>query len=324
MKTFREYLKRIKPQVDERIGAIVLQKLREPDLLPMLMKGKRLRAGLLLLVFDSLCDDNQVRNAALDLACAVELAHSASLIVDDMLDDDTERRGLPSLHLTKGHKEAMLNTIGILSLPYDIASSYGKRFVKILAETQRNMVGGVAEELFHQPDFPSLELYHSVIAHKTGKSFSLAAQWGCMAARCVGCDHSDLFCPHQDEAIHFSNYGVYCGRAMQVADDIADLQLAIRGKKPLGFGSERLLLRCMNMGNPIEECSVDLNSGSFDLSMVKKFWPDAGTQEQWTKILNAEIDNAKKAVNGFLLSVYNKELLTDTPSEIAHMMLNEG
>ncbi len=36
---------------------------------------------------------------ALDLASAVEIAHAASLIVDDMLDDDNIRHGMPALHL---------------------------------------------------------------------------------------------------------------------------------------------------------------------------------------------------------------------------------
>ena len=53
MRTFQEYLNKIKPQVDERIGELTREKLKDPDVIPMLLKGKRLRAGLLLLVFDS-------------------------------------------------------------------------------------------------------------------------------------------------------------------------------------------------------------------------------------------------------------------------------
>ena len=84
-----------------------------------------MRAGLLMLTFDTF-GQGPGREMALDLASAVEIAHASSLIVDDMLDEDDTRHGMPALHVTAGHKSAMLSTIGLLSYPYQIASRYGE------------------------------------------------------------------------------------------------------------------------------------------------------------------------------------------------------
>lgn len=324
MRTFKEYLKEIKPQVDERIGQICREKLNDPDIIPMLLKGKRLRAGLLLLVYDSFAVKTN-RGAALDLACAVELAHSSSLILDDMLDEDTQRRGLPTLHLNKGHKMAMLNTIGVLSIPYDLAAPYGEHFVGSLAQTQRSMVKGVVKELFSNTDLPATRLYNAVISQKTGRLFSLAALWGYMAVRCLNCNPLDHHCAYKSEMIAFANYGIHCGNAMQIADDIADLQIVIDGKKQDGFGSELILLRCLNVDRLVREFFKDVRNRSVDLKKVKQLWRNESIQKSLREILDKEIIEATWLItSNKILHPEYIELLISSPSEIADMMINEG
>lgn len=327
MRTFQEYLKKIKPQVDERIGEICREKLKDPDVIPMLLKGKRLRAGLLLLVFDAMSDKEKNRDAALDLACAVELAHSASLILDDMLDEDTERRGLPTLHLTKSHKRAMLDTIGVLSIPYDIAAPIGKQFVGSLAQTQRSMVSGVVKELFSHPDLPATKLYEAVISQKTGRLFSLSALWGFMAAKCIDCAAApalDQYCEYKGEMTAFASYGIRCGNAMQTADDIADIQTVIDGKKKDGFGSELILVRCVNVDRLVKEFFADVRTLSVDLKKVKELWGRESVQKTVREILDKEILEARTIITCMKIPYIEcEELLLSAPAEIADMMIKE-
>lgn len=324
MRTFQEYLKKIKPQVDERIGEICREKLKDPDVIPMLLKGKRFRAGLLLLVFDSVSDKKQNRGVALDLACAVELAHSASLILDDMLDEDTERRGLPTLHLTKSHKRAMLDTIGVLSVPYDIIAPYGKQFVESLADTQRSMVSGVVRELFSHPDLPATKLYDAVISQKTGRLFSLASLWGFMAAKCIDCAALDQYCEYKGEMRAFASYGIRCGNAMQTADDIADIQKVIDGKKKDGFGSELILVRCVNVDRLVKEFFTDVRNLSVDLKKVKELWGQESVQKTIREILDKEIYEARTIITCMKIPYLEcEELLLSAPAEIADMMIRE-
>jgi len=335
--TFSDYLDRIKPQIDERIEFITAAGLVDPDVIPVLLKGKRLRGGLLMLVYESIPHKDDYDNA-LDLACALELAHSASLIMDDMIDEDDVRRGLPTIHLTHGHKKAMLETIGILSLPYDLASHSGTPYVKMLADTQRLMVSGAIKELFKSPDLPASKLYDMIITHKTGRLFSLAAKWGCMAGIGLG-DTSNT-----PGTIKFGEYGLHCGKAMQIADDITDLYEIIDGKKTSGFGSEILLLNCVGMDGLVKEFIHDLKNRDLDFSKIKKLKTaihDAlvGMQDKeiekstsclgyvlpWD--LNPEfkellISNLNRCLGEYINQEY-KELLISAPHDIVQIMMRE-
>lgn len=234
---FREYLEDIRPVVDRRIAEAAGGEADiDPGVLPLLLKGKRMRAGLLLYVHAGLGPAAAPTRQALDLACAVEFAHAASLILDDMLDGDATRRGAPSLHLTRGDGRAILDAVGILALPYALAAPYGAGYVTMLASAQRRMARGVAWEMLGGPDLPAAELYDAIVARKTGCLFSLAAAWGAMATG-------------EEDAVvaAFGEFGLAAGKAMQVADDIADLRAT--GGTRRQPGSEALLLRCVPGNN---------------------------------------------------------------------------
>ncbi len=319
--TFKEYLDKIKPEVDERIKIIAEKKISDLDIIPMLLKGKRLRAGLTLLVFDSISDKNQDRSSALDLACAIELAHSASLILDDMLDEDTERRGLPTLHLAKNHKIAMLNTIDVLSLPYDIVAQHGRIYVEMLAETQRSMVCGVIKELFNKPDLPATKLYDAITIKKTGKLFNLATIWGYQIAHPINAIPCGCF---SFDYCHVGDFGLQCGKAMQIADDIADINQLITNKKKGSFGSEILLLRCVAIDSLVKELIREIKKQSIDMSKLKDLWSQESLQKTLYTILDKEISKAvKAAVNINVRYDEYKKIMLSAPKEITDMMLKE-
>ncbi len=73
--------------------------------------GKRMRPFLLHLVA------GDARDAVLDAGCAVEMVHSASLILDDLpcMDDAALRRGRPATHVAFGQATAILGSVGLLN-----------------------------------------------------------------------------------------------------------------------------------------------------------------------------------------------------------------
>ncbi|NJD78159.1 MAG: polyprenyl synthetase [Candidatus Methanoperedens sp.] len=291
MRTFQEYLDKKRQEINRHIKLITKDKISDPDVTPALLNGKRIRAGLLFLVFDAVPGRDKDISRALDLACAIELAHSASLILDDILDGDKERRGRPAAHLTRGHKRAILDAIDILSLPYDIASQYGELYVHMLAETQRGMVSGVVKELFHASGLQAAELYDVVITQKTGRLFSLAATWGYLAARSDDPAFSEMY-RYRKEMASFAEYGLGCGKAMQIADDIVDMRKVIEGKKAGMPGSELLLLG---------QTDGDINS-----------------------ILDKEITGSRMTISSVDVAYAYREMLLNVPSGIVDIMLNEG
>src|ERR671910_646252 len=76
--------------------------------------GKRVRPVLCLASADAVGGD---RELAMPAACAIELIHTYSLIHDDLpaMDNDTLRRGRPTLHVVAGEGLAILAGDGLLT-----------------------------------------------------------------------------------------------------------------------------------------------------------------------------------------------------------------
>src|SRR5690349_414511 len=83
------------------------------DALQRLAGGKRLRPCLVLAAADAIAGG--ASETALPAACAIEMIHTYSLIHDDLpaMDDDTLRRGRPTLHVVYGDGIAILAGDGL-------------------------------------------------------------------------------------------------------------------------------------------------------------------------------------------------------------------
>ena len=106
--------------VDRRLGELLPDPGDAPHRLHAAMRyallapGKRLRPILTLLTAASLGVEE---DRALDPACAVEMVHAASLILDDLpcMDDADMRRGLPATHRRYGQDVAILAAVALLN-----------------------------------------------------------------------------------------------------------------------------------------------------------------------------------------------------------------
>lgn len=88
----------------------------------VLAPGKRFRSILLLIAGEA---TGSVRPALIDVACAVELAHCASLVFDDLpcMDDARLRRGRPTTHVAFGQSRAILAGIALVTESLRLAGS---------------------------------------------------------------------------------------------------------------------------------------------------------------------------------------------------------
>ena len=80
--------------------------------------GKRLRPVLALTAADAVAPgDASAAGLAMPAACAIEMIHTYSLIHDDLpaMDNDTMRRGKPTLHVVHGEGVAILAGDGLLA-----------------------------------------------------------------------------------------------------------------------------------------------------------------------------------------------------------------
>jgi geranylgeranyl diphosphate synthase type II len=141
-----EDLDALRQDIEERMTQLLADG-DKADLLTHAMRagtlsaGKRMRPLLLMLVARDLGCDSP---ALVDVACAVEMVHAASLILDDMpcMDDAQLRRGKPAIHVAYGEDIAILASVALLSRAFcvlsgadDIPSAVRTRLVCALGET---------------------------------------------------------------------------------------------------------------------------------------------------------------------------------------------
>jgi len=188
--------------------------------------GKRLRPVLALAACEAVGGPLE---AAMGLACSIEMIHTYSLIHDDLpcMDDDDLRRGRPTNHKVFGEAIATLAGDALLTDAFKVLArstetSQSPRAVQALLETvaelaeaagSAGMVGGQVIDLLgegHAIEIDRLEYLHS---KKTGALFVAAV---CGGARLGGAT------PVQMESLR--EYAQALGLAFQVIDDLLDVE----------------------------------------------------------------------------------------------------
>lgn len=139
--------------------------------------GKRVRPVLCLATAEAAVGRAE---EALPAALALELAHTFSLVHDDLpaMDDDDERRGRPSTHVAFEEGVALLAGDALLAEALRLALSYERpEPARELAEAVLGMIGGQYLDITHAD--VALEDLHRL---KTGRLLAAAVALGLWAA----------------------------------------------------------------------------------------------------------------------------------------------
>ncbi len=176
--------------------------------------GKRIRPVLLLLVAESY--GTRV-GRALPAALAVELFHNFTLVHDDLMDGDDERRGAPTVHVKWDPDTAILAGDLMMSLSYDLLGQVEGTDVEALYSVYHPMVeklctGQALDASFESEEAVSVEAYLDMIDRKTGALLAAAFELGGVIGGAAATDQDRL-----------STAGRLVGRAFQVQDDLLDL-----------------------------------------------------------------------------------------------------
>ena len=119
-----DYLRLRRDEVEQALARVLpplegpLATIREAMRYSLLAGGKRLRPILALAAADAAAPGDPGASAlAMPAACAIEMIHTYSLIHDDLpaMDNDSMRRGKPTLHVVYGEGLAILAGDGLLA-----------------------------------------------------------------------------------------------------------------------------------------------------------------------------------------------------------------
>ena len=134
-------------------------------------KGKRIRPALVTLACEAVGGRAEDASFA---AASIELIHSSSLVLDDVIDKSEKRRGQDTIHKKWGVDMALLTVQILAALSLKIASR-DPRLIHAISDSLYYMGEGEAMELV---DFAKdKKSYLELAFRKTGSLFGSAAGW---------------------------------------------------------------------------------------------------------------------------------------------------
>jgi len=177
--------------------------------------GKLLRPRIVLLAHRALGGSDET--SAIAFATTVELLHAASLVHDDINDESSTRRGLPTAHAELGARLALITgDFVFVRMLHALSASHTDILpgaIRLLADACAALVEGEAQGVLRAGDFGMTENeYFEIIGQKTAALFAASAELGAIAAR-AGAEASE----------RMRRYGYELGLAYQIRDDILDI-----------------------------------------------------------------------------------------------------
>jgi geranylgeranyl diphosphate synthase, type II len=158
-----------------------------------------------------------------ELAAAIEMLHTYSLIHDDLpaLDDDDLRRGKPTCHVAFGEAIAILAGDALQTQAYEVLAdlqcpaSHTVGIVRAIAQatgTVDGMIGGQVMDLEAEEHQPTAEMVEAIHRAKTGALIRVSLVTGGIYA---GGDGNDIE--------RLKEFGRKAGLAFQIMDDVLDM-----------------------------------------------------------------------------------------------------
>ena len=237
--------------------------------------GKRIRPILFMLVyFMYKGEDKEI----IDMAAAIEMIHTYSLIHDDLpcMDNDDLRRGKPTNHKVYGENiavlagDALLNEAMILLMDFSI--KYGRDALVAAREIAYaagadGMIGGQVVDIINEGKRISKDELNYMHLKKTGELIRSSIVAGAILAEA---DKSEIDL--------LNKFGMNLGLAFQIKDDILDVTGDVEklGKNTLAdvnksnfitmYGLEECKVMCEDL---TDECITILDKISVNTDILK-------------------------------------------------------
>ncbi|MCK4715942.1 MAG: polyprenyl synthetase family protein [Candidatus Marinimicrobia bacterium] len=268
-------MRNYRSEIDDRLRDLQLPELPESLYRPMRYSanapGKRIRPILTLLTSEGLGVD---REKVMPAALAVEVLHTFTLVHDDIMDNDTQRRGRATVHVKWDMNTAILSGDGLMALAF-----------RLLMETDSPQIGQMGYEFsqamleicegqaldveFESRQTVNVEDYLEMVGKKTGRLLGLSCQLGAL----ISSGNERIV----DSLNHF---GIELGQAFQIQDDLLELTSDAE-----------------NMGKSLDS---DIVTGKKTYPMVlAQSGMDSREKSEFMDFLKSNVQNRQTIINAF-------------------------
>ncbi|MBI65457.1 MAG: hypothetical protein CMG64_04110 [Candidatus Marinimicrobia bacterium] len=222
---FKEEINFYKKSIDSKLKTVYLDgpKIIRDPIHYILQGGKRIRPILFQLVVDAF--KNSQEDDVLNVALSIELFHNFTLIHDDIMDNDSLRHGIETIHSKWNESVAILSGDAMLALALNLLDNLSinknliiNRFHNALIEVCE---GQALDISYQDKNDIGIENYMKMIDKKTGFMIGLSSELGAI-----------LSSRNQEECDKLKEYGQLIGRAFQIQDDLLEIvsESSIMGK----------------------------------------------------------------------------------------------
>jgi len=173
--------------------------------------GKRVRPLVTLLAYSAF--GGKTITDIVDIATAIELIHTATLLHDDIIDGADTRRGKESAFKKYGMKSTLVAGDFLFIKAFEFAGKFDETVVQWTADACTLLTEGeILQGHFNRNRAVTLEDYVEIVKRKTASLFHTGAKVGAYLA---GASSAQV-----DET---ERYGLNMGIAFQMVDDILDV-----------------------------------------------------------------------------------------------------
>jgi geranylgeranyl pyrophosphate synthase len=198
--------------------------------------GKRVRPMITLLAYRAL--GGKTVEDIVDIATAIELIHTATLLHDDIIDGAETRRGKESAYRKFGLKSTLVAGDFLFIKAFEFAGKFDETVVQWTADACTRLTEGeILQGFFNRNTDVTVADYLEIVKRKTASLFQTGAKIGVYLAGA-----NPALVEQMDQ------YGLNLGIAFQIIDDVLDV-----------IGHEELL------GKPT---GIDLRDGNPSLPII--------------------------------------------------------
>ena len=254
----KDSLKEHAPKIEEIIISTLStskqEKLQSAMLYLIKSGGKRLRATLPYLVGDLL---GKTTHSHYEVGAAIEIIHNFTLIHDDIMDDDSVRRGRPAVHVAFDIPTAINAGDAMLATAFELISSSNDievrkmpTLVKIIGEMVRRVSEGQQLDIDNENRRNiTIDDYLYMIEGKTAVMFEACAKIG------------GILSDASEKALELlGKWGLNLGLCFQIVDDLIDVVSdSNTSGKPIGSDLIQGKMTCMTI-HAINTKDVDLTN----------------------------------------------------------------
>lgn len=273
--------------------------------------GKRIRPRLSILCGGAVADSWAGDSKIIDIASAIEMLHTATLMHDDVIDESELRRGQATTNVAYSNTLAVLGGDFLFTKAYLLAMrTETPAIYNELCRAISTLVEGEIEQMSNIADTKlSVDNYMKVIYAKTAILFEISAKLPAIIAN------------QSLEVVQaFETYGKCIGNAFQIIDDILDY---IADPKELGknigddLTEEKItlpIILALEASNQSQQEIIKTAISNKDIDTLLHIINETKAIEQCYTFVEQEINKAISAIDILPKSQYKEALI-----ELAHL-----